>query len=86
MTDKIDCQLDCEDLLALIDHYDKCITKLEKKLAEMRYSYKYDNSKGWLTATEPTRRAIIEFRQKAEYFVDMYNIISNFDNSQYPQE
>ena len=36
MTDKIDCQLECEDLLALIDNYDKCITKLEQDIAILR--------------------------------------------------
>lgn len=81
MDANIDCKLDREDLLALIDHYDKSITELEKKLAEKRYSYKYSNSQGWLTATESTRREISELRQKVEYFVDRYAILFNADYS-----
>lgn len=81
MTANIDCKLDHEDLLALIDYYDKSITELEKKLAEKRYSYKYGNSQGWLTATESTRRKISELRQKVEYFVNMHDILFNANYS-----
>lgn len=81
MTANIDCKLDHEDLLALIDYYDKSIAELEKKLAEERYYYRYGNSQEWLTATEPTRRKISELRQKVEYFVNMHDILFNANYS-----
>lgn len=81
MTANIDCKLDHEDLLALIDYYDKSITELEKKLAEKRYSYKCGNSQRWLTETESTRRKISELRQKVEYFVNMHDILFNANYS-----
>ena len=80
-TAKIDCPLGLDDLKALIDYYDNRITELEKTLAEKRYSYKYDQPQSWLTATESTRRELIELKQKTEYLVDMYNILFNIDNS-----
>lgn len=81
MTDRIDCQLGLDDLKALIDYYDNNITELEKKLAEKRYSYRYDQPQSWLTATESTRRKLTELKQKTEYLVDMYNILFNINNS-----
>lgn len=81
MTDRIDCQLGLDDLKVLIDYYDNSITELEKKLAEKRYSYKYYQSKSWLTATESTRRKLLELKQKTEYLVDMYNILFNINNN-----
>lgn len=81
MIDRIDCQLDLDGLKSLIDYYDNRIAELEKKLAEKRYSYKYDQPQSWLTATESTRRELIELKQKTEYLVDMYNILFNINNS-----
>lgn len=75
MNDTTTIDLKLSEISTLIDDYDKKIKTLEKSLAEIRYSFKYDRYEQYLASTDKLRKDISSLKKRDSDLVDHYNAL-----------